>query len=277
VRPFEAHAATDANRWLGDDDSALLQVDGPGRTLAIFQGFGQHVLERLALPSNTNTGLVEQFRKLAATLHHAQTATGIRTVMVTSAVAGEGKTLTATNLALTLAESFRRNVLLVDADLRRPALHDVFQVPNVSGLSDGLKSATEGKLSLIQISPLLTLLTAGRPDADPMHSLISDRMKRVIEEARAKFDWVILDTPPVGLLTDANLLAAMVDTALLVVRASTAPHHYIERASEIIGRDRIIGIVLNAVPPDSIGSPDDYYHYQRYYGSRPSGRGEAAR
>jgi capsular exopolysaccharide synthesis family protein len=190
----------------------------------------------------------------------------MRSLMVTSAVAEEGKTLTATNLALTLSESFRRNVLLVDADLRRPSLHDVFQVPNVSGLSDGLKAPADGKLSLLQITPLLTLLTAGRPDPDPMHSLISARMKRVIEEARAKFDWVILDAPPVGLLTDANLLVAMLDAALLVVRAGVVPYTYVERAADIIGRERIIGVLLNGAEPEH---PNVHkYHYDRYYRSR---------
>jgi capsular exopolysaccharide synthesis family protein len=262
VRRFEPHGGAQEPGAAGAD-APLLAGDG-ALALATFEGFHPQVTERLALPSNHNSGLVEQFRKLAATLHHAQTATGIKTVMITSAVAGEGKTLTATNLALTLAESFRRNVLLVDADLRRPSLHEVFQVPNVTGLSDGLKAATEGKLSLIQITPLLTLLTAGRPDPDPMHSLISERMKRVVEEARAKFDWVVLDTPPVGLLTDANLLAAMVDTALLVVRAGVAPYSYVERAAEIIGRDRIVGVVLNAVQPEHARGDDDYYSYYAY-------------
>lgn len=239
------------------------------RTQALFKGFHPQLTERLALPSSGHAGLVEQFRRLAASLHHAQATNGTRTVMITSAIAGEGKTLTATNLALTLAESFRRQVLLVDADLRRPSLHDVFQVPNVSGLSDGLKAPADGKLSLMQITPLLTLLTAGRPDPDPMHSLTSARMRRVIDEARERFDWVLLDTPPVGLLTDANLLAAMVDAALLVVRAGVTPYTFVERASEILGRERILGVVLNAADPDESHGPDDYYHYYTaYYGAR---------
>jgi capsular exopolysaccharide synthesis family protein len=262
--PHGHDAQANGNQWAGDED-ALLQTEGH-RPLAIFQGFSQRVVERLALPSNANGTLVEQFRQLAASLHHAQTSSGIRSLMVTSAVVGEGKTLTATNLALTLSESFRRNVLLVDADLRRPSLHEVFQVPNVSGLSDGLKAPNDGKLSLLQITPLLTLLTAGRPDPDPMHSLISDRMKRVIEEARAKFDWVVLDTPPVGLLTDANLLVAMMDAALLVVRAGVAPYNYVERAADIIGRERIIGVLLNAAESQHVRGHE--YNYDRYYTAR---------
>lgn len=243
-------------------DGAGVESGTPG-SLAVFQGFSPAIKERLALPANESFGLVEQFRRLAATLHHTQTDRGIRSVMVTSAMAGEGKTLTATNLALTLSESYRRNVLLVDADLRRPSLHSVFQVANVSGLSDGLQAPKENRLALVQISPLLTVLTAGRPDPDPMHLLISKRMQEVLHEASSRFDWVILDTPPVGLLTDANLLAAMVDAALLVVRVGTTPYQAVERAVDAIGRERIVGVVLNGATES--GPQDGYYDY-RYSG-----------
>jgi capsular exopolysaccharide synthesis family protein len=196
----------------------------------------------------------------------------IRVVMIASALPGEGKTLTATNLALTLSESYRRRVLLIDADLRRPSQHDVFQVPNVSGLSDGLAAEAEHKLSLVQISPLLSLLTAGRPEPDPMGALTSERMRRVINEAAAAFDWVILDTPPVGLLTDANLLAAMVDVAVIVVRAGLTPVAAVQRATEAIGRERVLGIVLNGVDDQTLSRREGYgYAYLYGYGSRGYG------
>ena len=252
--------STTASRGRGE---APAVETGPPGSLAVFQGFSPAIKERLALPANESFGLVEQFRRLAATLHHTQTDRGIRSVMVTSAMAGEGKTLTATNLALTLSESYRRNVLLVDADLRRPSLHGVFQVANVSGLSDGLQASKEGRLALVQISPLLTVLTAGRPDPDPMHLLISKRMQEVLHEASARFDWVILDTPPVGLLTDANLLAAMVDAALLVVRVGKTPYNFVERAVDAIGRERVVGVVLNGAEE---ATPQDSYYDYRYSG-----------
>src|SRR6476661_7528340 len=100
----------------------------------------------------------EQYRRLAAALHHAQAATGVKVVMIASAVANEGKTLTAANLALTLSESYRRNVLLIDADLRRPSLHTMFQVEGAPGLSDGLISIDEPKLPLHRLSPRLAVL-----------------------------------------------------------------------------------------------------------------------
>ena len=96
-----------------------------------------------------------------------------------------------------------------------------------------------------QVSTRLAVLPAGRPSADPMAGLTSERMKRLLDEARQSFDWVILDTPPVMLLPDAHLMASMVDGAVLVVRAGSTPHELVRRAAEAIGRSRILGVVLN--------------------------------
>jgi capsular exopolysaccharide synthesis family protein len=228
--------------------------------------FGPDATGKIVVMADVPRVAVEQYRRLAASLHHAQCERQLKVLMVTSASPGEGKTLTATNLALTLSESYRRKVLLIDADLRRPSLHHVFKLPNVLGLSDALKSETDQKLSVIQVSPNLTVLPAGRPDPDPMGSLTSDRMRRIMQEAAARFDWVIVDTPPVGFLSDANLLVAMVDAALFVVRAGKSPYRLIQRALDAIGRNAILGVVLNAVDENvDVAS----YSYYGYYGARP--------
>ena len=201
--------------------------------------------EKLVLSPDSNHESVEQYRRLAARLHLAQAEHGIKVVMIASALPGEGKTLTATNLALTLSESYHRTVLLIDGDLRRPAIHELFRVPNVSGLNEGLHAGSDRKVPLVRWSDHLTLITAGRPAADPMKVLISPKMRKVISEASEKFEWVIIDTPPVGLLTDASLFSAMVDTAVLVVQAGRTPHADIQRAIQALGRERIFGVVLN--------------------------------
>lgn len=206
--------------------------------------------------------VVEEYRRLGALIHHMQVERGVRVVMVTSAVAGEGKTLTATNLALVLSNSYGRQVLLIDADLRRPTLHQVFNTVSLSGLGDIL-SGTGEVPPLVQITPKLTLLTAGRPNADPLGGLTSGRMRQLLQEARETFDFVIIDTPPVGLLTDANLLASMVDVALLVVRAVSTPYDLVKRAADAIGRHRIAGVVLNRAQPQH---GHNYHYYAGYYG-----------
>jgi capsular exopolysaccharide synthesis family protein len=184
--------------------------------------------------------------------------------MVASALAGEGKTLTAANLALTLSESYLRNVLLIDGDLRRPSMHSVFQVAGAPGLSEGLVSQEEASLPLHRLGPRLTLLPAGRPTSDPIGALTADRMRRLIDEAREVFDWVVIDTPPVGLLTDASLLSSMADCVILVVKAETTPYDMVNRAVESIGRERLLGVVLNRATEHQHRTNYDYY---KYYGT----------
>jgi capsular exopolysaccharide synthesis family protein len=188
---------------------------------------------------------VEQYRRLAARLHLAQAEAGTKVVMITSAVPSEGKTLTATNLALTLSESYKRRVLLIDADLRRPWVHELFRLPNLTGLNDGVRSDVDRKVPLIRVTDYLSVLTAGRPDPDPMSVLTSDRMRRILKDAAVAFDWVIVDTPPVAVLSDAHLLARLVDTVVMVVKAGSTQHPDMIRAIEAVGRDRILGVVLN--------------------------------
>ena len=117
-----------------------------------------------------------------------------------------------------------------------------------------------------QASPRLAILPAGRPSSDPMAGLTSNRMRRVIDEAREAFDWVIVDTPPVVLLTDANLLSAMVDGTVLVVKAGSTPFDLVNRAVSALGRERILGVVLNRAIESA---HDSYGYYNYYYGGGP--------
>jgi capsular exopolysaccharide synthesis family protein len=220
--------------------------------------------EALITTDKLDFSTVEQYRKLAATLHHAQVERDLKVVMVSSAVSGDGKTLTSTNLALTLSESYRRRVLLIDADLRRPSVHHVFRVRNAGGLTECLAAETERRLPLVQATPYLNLLLAGRPDSDPMSGLTSNRMRRLVGEAAATFDWVIIDTPPIVLMPDANLLAAMADAAILVIGAGKTPYKLITRAIDTLGRGKIIGVLLNRVDRRHVAGGYTY----GYYGER---------
>ena len=234
-------------------------LNRPGlRPLGIVR-FSTEWRERLAAGPDGDLGVIEQFRRLAATLHHAHLNSGLRSVMVTSAIAGDGKTLTSINLALVLAESYRYNVLLVDADLRRPSITNLVDLGEGSGLSEALRSPTDQKLALVPITPRLTLLPAGQPIANSIEALTSPRMRHILEEAAGRFDWVILDAPPVGPTTDARLLTAMVGGALFVLRAGQTQYPDVKKAIDTIGRDQILGIVLNGVDPSS----DEAYYAPR--------------
>lgn len=213
----------------------------------------------------------EQYRKMAATLHALQAESGVRVIMVASAMANEGKTLTAANLAMTLSESYQRNVLLIDGDLRKPSQHTVFGIALEPGLGEGVNESN-AKLMLHRVSPTLTVIPAGHPTDDPMATLASERMKRLIVEAREDFDWVLIDTPPIGLLSDASLIAAEADGTILVVKADDTPYDLVQRAVAALGRERILGVVLNLASPSSDGRYGTPYGYYAR-GQAPTGKG----
>jgi len=197
--------------------------------------------------SQGDPAIVEQFRKLAATLLHGQRESQLKVIMITSAVPGEGKTLTTLNIALVLAESYKRRVLLIDADLRRPRLSEAASLTASEGLGGLLKAPEDRKATLTQFSEYLWFLPAGRPDPEPLSGLTSPRMQHLLEEAAERFDWVIVDTPPIAAAADAGLLGAMVDATVFVIRAGHTPYPAVQQAIETLGRDRIFGIVLNGV------------------------------
>lgn len=236
----------------------------PGPAPAKPLRFGEADRDKLIVGDQVDAGLVEQYRQLAAVMHHAQKASGVRSVMVTSALPSEGKTLTATNLALTLSESYQRRVLLIDADLRRPRMREMFALPSGEGLTDSLAMARPGRLPVHQITPTLWVLTAGRVIPDPMSMLVSPAMKQLLDDARDTFDWVVVDTPPIAILPDANLLAAMIDTALLVVSAQSTPYPMVQRAVQAVGPSRILGVVLNRAEKAGLPANYDYYGYNGY-------------
>jgi capsular exopolysaccharide synthesis family protein len=188
-----------------------------------------------------------EYRRLAATLVQADTHGEALTLMVTSSVPGEGKTLTAANLALTMSRSFGRRVLLVDADMRRPFLHTLFGMPNRSGFDACLKAGRFLPDMAIDIDHRLTLLTAGKPDADPVGFLSGPTLQNFVGDVAERFECVIFDTPPAVLLPDAELLSKVVKTTLLVIHSGKTSSRLAERAVEAIGRERIAGVVLNQV------------------------------
>ena len=206
---------------------------------------------------------VEQYRRLAGAGHGLQVDRGLKTLMVTSSVPNEGKTLTVTNLALTLAESYKRRVLLIDADLRRPTIHDLFRIPNTTGLAEVLRSERPD-VPLLRLSTNLSLLPAGRPDANPMAALTSDRMRALLEQFNQDFDWVLLDAAPVGFMPDAQLLANVTGAVLFVIAAGSTPYPLVQRAIAELGPDCVVGTVLNRVEGRNIPATayyDSYYAY----------------
>jgi protein-tyrosine kinase len=271
-----AHVRPDAST--AQPDSAVgreqQSAQEPDHRKTLFERIDARLAEKVVADENMSPVSREQYRRLAAVLHDAQGNNGMRVVMIASAVAGEGKTLTATNVALTLSDSYHRRVLLIDADLRKPALHEVFRLNTTSGLIDGIEAQTDVKLVVRQVSSYLWVLPAGRPTSDPMAGLTSDRMRQLLDEAKATFDWVIIDTPPLMTLPDAHLLSLMVDGAIVVVRANSTRHDLVKRTVEIIGRDRVTGVVLNQAEAVMHSGYDVYEHHHYYLAAAKDAQGQ---
>jgi capsular exopolysaccharide synthesis family protein len=210
---------------------------------------------------------IDYFRKLAAALHQAQRERGVRVVMIVSAGPGEGKSQTAANLGRVLSRSYRRRVLLVDADLRRPVLHIVNHVENGFGVDDLLEGdGPIDELPTTNLGPNLELLASGRPNPDPVGALTSPRMRELLACAARQFDWVLVDTPPVSLLPDSELLGSFVDAALLVVAAGETDYRLVTRTVDALGRDKILGVVLNKAEDADAAAPYGASDYAYSYG-----------
>nr|AHN98021.1 hypothetical protein [uncultured bacterium lac193] len=249
--PTHAGVALPAPPPVGAQKEIAIASDGPGALKLVTAGLEQ--------------ASFNEYRQLAATLLQTNADKPVLVVAVTSALPGEGKTLTSANLALILADAYRRRVLLVDGDMRRPTLHTLFGAANSLGLGDCLKAAHLVPGSTVEIGRGLTLLPAGRPDRDPVGQLSSPRFKEFLDHASKTFDCIVFDTPPAVLLPDAELIASAVHTVLLVVQAAKTPYQDVQRAVAALGRERIAGVVLNRVAQDTRRASGYHQYYAGFH------------
>jgi capsular exopolysaccharide synthesis family protein len=188
----------------------------------------------------------ERYRSLRARISHREETMAIRTLMVTSPGAGDGKSITAANLALTMAQEFQRRVVLVDADFRDPAIHQLFGLDDAPGLAELLAGeATIDDVMVYMPDYRLTVIPAGRTPHFPTELLGSTAMRRVVDTLRGRFDRVLFDTPAVMPLADAGTFGPMADGVLMVVRAGQTQRPALNRALAAFDEERLLGVVLN--------------------------------
>jgi len=203
----------------------------------------------------------EQFRTLRARLYQLRDVSHVKKLLVTSAVAGEGKTFVATNLAQAIARERDRKVLLIDGDLRSARLHLPLGAPLSPGLSDYLRDeASEADIIQHGQEGNLCFIAGGNGVGTNASELLSNgRLQKLLDRIAPLFDWVIIDSPPCLPVADASVLAGCVDGVLLVVRSNSTPSAMVQKARQELGKSNVIGVVLNAVDKsDAYGS---YYAY----------------
>lgn len=205
----------------------------------------------------------ESYRTLRTNFQFATINEKTKTVMVTSAVPGEGKTTTAVNMAVTMADSGMR-VLLVDTDLRRPNIHRVLKMERGPGLADVLREGIDiQRVTRPTRIENLWIISSGRVPPNPSELIGSDLMRQVISKLGESFDIVICDAPSVLVVTDPVLLATHVDTMVLVVSANNARRETIQRAVKLMeaAKVKMAGVLLNGLET----SRRHYYYYYYYY------------
>jgi len=207
-----------------------------------------------------NLGM-EEFRTLRSRLYQIRERQPVQTLLVTSALPGEGKTFTSANLAQAIVRQHERRALLIDADLRRPQLHIELGAPLSPGLSEYLLGETD-EFGAIQRSPMSNLffLPRGKEVPNPSELISNGRLKHLLDRVSHAFDWIIVDSPAAVAISDAAVLAGICDALLLVVQAASTPFDVAQKISREFGDKPIVGVVLNRVEPRQ-----GYSSYYKYY------------
>ncbi|WP_346934846.1 CpsD/CapB family tyrosine-protein kinase [Clostridium sp.] len=200
----------------------------------------------------------ESYRTLRTNLQYSSFDEEYKVIVVTSAEPGEGKSTTAGNLALSIAQSDKK-VVLIDCDLRKPSLHKKFEISNTAGLSDVIVGKESISVVGHRYNNNLTILTSGKIPPNPSEMLGSKSMKALIDALKKVFDYVILDTPPVQAVTDAQILSTRADGTLLVIRAEKTKKDSVVNSVNLLKKvnANIIGTILNGVDTKR----NSYYYY----------------
>ena len=200
----------------------------------------------------------EAYRSLRSNIEYSSFDDEYRVIVVTSSVPGEGKSTTSGNLAIALAQS-GNSVLLVDCDMRKPSIHKKFKISNAAGTAELLLRKKLFEEVANKYNENLTIITAGKIPPNPSEMLASRAMTAFIEEMKKEFKYIILDTPPLQAVTDAQVLSTKADGVLLVVKAGSTKREMVFNSVDLIKKvqGKVIGTVLNGVE----NKKNNYYYY----------------
>ena len=244
-------------------------LPGTSKTTALQKNGNGNGSSELLMNVDSRSPLAEAYRHLRTSVLLSTAGRAPKSLLVTSSLPGEGKTTTAVNTAISLAQT-GASVVIIDADMRRPRLQSIFDMSGQEGLSSILSSdvSEQDMLSMVRQDEEsgLSVLTSGPIPPNPAELLGSDQMRRLITTLQANYTHVVVDSPPVSSFTDGVLISTMVDGVLLVVHGGKSSRHIVRRSRQLLSDvgAKIFGVVLNNVNLQS----HDYYYYQSYYGQK---------
>lgn len=210
---------------------------------------------------NAGDPATEAFRLMAVRLRHIRRERQLKRLLITSSLPEEGKSIISANLACSIAASDEK-ILLVEGDVRRPSLRELFQLSHKPGLCEYLQDLNQVEDCIYRLDELgFCLLPAGRCTGNPLELLQSPQLAEKLEQLSCLFDWIIIDSPPALPLADTSILSRLCDGILLVTRRGTTQKQHLERVLESLERSKLLGAVINA----SRKPGHDYYDY---YGVR---------
>ena len=221
-------------------------------------------MKELIVNTKPKSPISESYRAIRTNIQFAYLDKNLRTIMVTSPTAGEGKTTTLSNVALAMADS-EHKVLIVDCDMRKPRIHKVFELSNTYGMAEILLSGEGYSKALNKTeSPNLFVITAGKIPSNPSELLYSNAMKNLIDSMKQEFDYIFIDAPAVVPVTDAAIMSTYVDGTILVCSSGNIEIELAQRAKESLEKvnANIIGVVLNKISLKN----NKYSNYYYYYG-----------
>jgi protein-tyrosine kinase len=212
----------------------------------------------------------EQFKILRTNLLFPSSGKSPRTIMVTSTMPDEGKSLISANLAISIAQSIQEHVLLIDCDIRRPRIHTQFGFVDVPGLSEHLSSGIPISSLLLKTKvDKLSILPGGRPPFNPSELVSSQKMSKLLQEVKYRYSdrFIIIDSPPPKLTAETSALSRQVDGILLVIEYGRTSREMVSDLVNIIGKEKIIGVVFNKLDMRYAGyyGLGKYKTYSKYY------------
>jgi non-specific protein-tyrosine kinase len=262
-----------------DDVEAVAGLPTLGTITKMKGAGGRSEIYRLATLLYPRAPVAEAYRSLRSNVEFAAVDAPVKTLLVTSSIPAEGKTITAANLAVVFAQTGRRTLLL-DADFRKPGTHRIFDLPNARGLSDMLRSDEVGLDDVAQPSTQenLRVITTGPLPPNPAELLGSQRMRTILGRLAEIADLVVIDSPPLQAVTDAVLLSAITDGTLFVIDAGRTRRDAVRRGREALALAgaRVLGVTLNRLPERSSGGYY-YYDYQSAPGTEHDGQPDVGR